>query len=131
MASKLRPGKGAHLHLNGDTLKFLNGALDEISSTLEEVAQALDEAAEHSVPLDEWDAINTAIDEHSADVVFKALRKELEAHEAHDWHFASDNFGKKLYCEMEWKRGTYRVTIVLTDNGGLKLDIREWYVAED
>jgi hypothetical protein len=118
MASKLRPGKGAHLHLSGDTLGFFTLALSEVYDVL---------CKEGTRDL------NEALDEMGAEALFKELKESVmdtEAETPQHWHYVSDNFGKKLYTSMVWKSGEYRLTVVLTDNGDLKLDVREWYNPE-
>lgn len=93
----LRPGKGAHLILN---MKYL----EHISNVMDDVAD---------VYTDEL---------HDADP-----RAIINLLAERGWEFEEDNFGAKVYKEIDYKTGSLRLTVVLTKQNELKFDIREWY----
>lgn len=125
MGTKLLPGKGAHLHLNGDTLRFVVNVMDELQAKLDSAGiDLLDESDEAD---DDFDAFNKMLDEVGADDVFEYLKTHLDSDASdNDWQYESDKFGDKLFVMIPWKDGAYRITVV-NSRGGLKLDIREWY----
>ena len=88
MAKKLLPGKGAHLHLNGDTLGFFTQALAEVYDLLTE---------------DGTRDLNELLDNEGAESVFEelgaALTEDERGMEQRTWRFESDKFGDKLFTE--------------------------------
>jgi hypothetical protein len=54
----------------------------------------------------------------------------LDSLEAQAWQRQKDSFGDKVFREMPYKKGALRVTVVLTKQNELRLDLREWYTPE-
>lgn len=106
MGTKLLPGKGGHFHLNGDTLLFFIDVLGELDDFLG------------------GQLLNEELDAGKAKELFENLKG------AEGWSYEKDKFGAKVYREMAWQEGTYRVTCVLNSKDELKLDIRNWYAPE-
>lgn len=94
----LRPGKGLHAVLNQATLDLLEAALEEISLVYNDELHDAEPAA-------------------MLDVL-----KNVEG-----WDEEKDNFGRKVFKMMPYKKGALRVTVVLTKQDELRLDLREWY----
>lgn len=100
----LQPGKGAHMVLNQSVLDFVEASLDMISSVYSD-------------------------EDHDNNP--KAVLDALLAYEVVEgdvaWQEEKDSFGHKAYRTMPYKKGALRVTVVLTKQDELRLDIREWY----
>lgn len=112
----LAPGKGGFFHLNGDTLGFFTMAMSELYDVLaQEGTRDVNEA------LDNGDAVD----------LFKQAKAELVEDESGTWSFEKDKFGQKVYKVLPWDTGAYRVTLVLTKDDELKLDVRQWYDPND
>jgi len=105
--AKLYPGKGAHLVLNEEILDFVRGTLEDINGVYSD--------EQH--------------DESPALVIDGLLDGEI-MHE-NTWTEENDNFGRKAYASKHYKEGELRITVVFTKRGELKLDIREWYQADN
>jgi hypothetical protein len=101
------PGKGVHLVLNEDVLGW-------VRDTLSEVATAYDDEV------------------HDADpkVVVQQLCAPM-ANGGAGWESEKDSFGVKAIAKRPYKKGELRVTVVLTKQNELKLDIREWYEPQE
>lgn len=56
----------------------------------------------------------------------KDLVNELIA--KYGWEKEVDDFGYKAFKTLDWQGGQYRVTLVLTSRGSLKVDVRSWFV---
>jgi hypothetical protein len=95
----LFPGKGTHLVLNQEVGNF-------ISLCMEQIAEVYSDDLHDNDP--------------------KAVLNYLFAHED-AWTEQEDNFGHKAYKSMPYKKGELRVTVVLTKQNELRIDIREWY----
>jgi hypothetical protein len=93
------PGKGLHIVLNQEGLDFIEACLAEIRLVYTD--------GDH---------------DESPKVVLEAL---LESDMA-EWTEVKDNFGHKVFRGMEYKEGELRVTVVLTKQNELRLDIRTW-----
>jgi hypothetical protein len=94
----LRPGKGLHSILNQNVLDLLKEALGTIE---EYYSDEMHDSAPESVIL--------------------GLSSRAE------WQEEKDNFGHKVFRMLPYKKGALRVTVVLTKQNELRLDIREWY----
>lgn len=104
--TELRPGKGAHFTVTEEVLNFVADTVDDIRNVYVD-----NDGAE-------------LVDSGEAFKVFNLVKS------SDDWTEAKDKFGKKLYREIDWQGGAYRVTLVLNSHGELKLDIRYWYDSE-
>jgi hypothetical protein len=100
--SDLAPGKGAHLVLNDAVLGFLSTALSDLADQYSDEVHDKDPKAVRNALLEE--GVPTLI-----------------------WTGVKDSFGDKVIAEMPYKKGALRVTLVLTRQGELRLDIREWF----
>lgn len=96
----MAPGKGAHMVLN-------QGVLDFIEASLEELSEFYTDGGHDEAP--------------------EVIQEQLLAIEGSEWIEEKDNFGRKVYRTMPYKKGELRVTVVLTKQNELRLDIREWY----
>jgi hypothetical protein len=98
------PGKGIHLVLNEEYRNFVARALEDIDQCYSD-------------------------DMHDEDPqqVIMALTSGDEDLALGKWGYEKDNFGVKAIARTPYKNGELRVTVVLTNKGELKLDIREWY----
>jgi len=101
--AKLLPGKGAFLILNDGVLQFQRTALMDI-------AQVYTDDLHDTKPKTVITLLCAGGD-----------RFELK------WEEVKDDFGHKAYASMPYKTGELRVTVVLTKQDELKLDVREWY----
>ena len=110
--SDLRPGKGFFGDATYDSVNFIQEALYDVITVFQSSYGPDD------VDGDAW------IDEGHAEDLLKALLK-LEG-----WEPETDKFGKKAFKLIDWGEGAYRVTLVLTGQGSLKLDIRQWYIPQ-
>jgi len=97
------PGKGAHLVLNDEILAFVQEALMDIANCYGDEIHDADPVA----------VINGLVDG--------------AGHANNTWIEEKDNFGHKAFTVMPYKKGELRVTIVLTKQNELRLDIREWF----
>lgn len=111
---KWLPGKGFSGDLTEKSLNFFQLAFEDIWNAAGEEGE-----------------LDNLIDEGKAHEFQSYLRGT-----ATGWKEEKDNYGTKLYKELEWGqdgRGTpqkYRVTVVITSKGTLKIDVRNWYYAE-
>jgi hypothetical protein len=102
--SMLLPGKsGAHLVLNQAVLDFVEACLEELSLVYTDDKH-------DSNPAEVLDALEAT--SHPEGVI---------------WEREKDNFGTKVLSRMPYKKGELRITLVLTKQNELRLDIREWY----
>lgn len=101
----LRPGKGLHSILNQSVLDFIESCLDDIS-------QVYNDDLHDEVPGE--------------------IIKRLVAGEglSQPWTLEKDKFGTKAFRSQPYKSGEHRVTVVLTGQQELRLDIREWFEPE-
>lgn len=96
-----KPGKGVRVTVDRDVATFLEDAMAE-----------LNEATYHHIHNDE-----NAID-------------HLYVH--FDWDKESDQYGEKATKSIELDNGNeLRIALVATPKGDLKVDIREWYAADE
>jgi hypothetical protein len=99
----MAPGKGVHAVLNQEVLDFVKACLEDIES-------CYSDEIHDSEPID---VINTL--------------KGWDRDEDEKWSELKDNFGHKVFRIMPYKDQELRVTVVLTKQGELRLDIRQWY----
>jgi len=97
----MKPMKGAHLVLNDDILGFLQDALVEVSHA------------------------------YGDDLADDAPHEVIDALEKNGWTKEQDSFGTKVYTARVYpvnghEQGELRVTVVLTKQDMLMLDIRVW-----
>jgi len=97
------PGKGVHLVMNNKILTWVNACL-------EDVANCYDDTLHDSDPGQVLDNLLGLVQE-----------------EYLPWVEEKDNFGRKAIRKMLYKKGELRVTVILTKQNELRLDIREWY----
>lgn len=116
--TSLKPGKGASLDLTEETLDFLQGAFEDMWNA----AVAKDELEDEN---DDRNALNDLIDKGKSIQYLKDLRGSAQG-----WTPAQDTYGTKLYKSLPWNDGEMRVTVVLTKQGSLKVDVRFWFDAE-
>jgi hypothetical protein len=102
--SELKPGKGFHGTVTSEVLNFLADAINDVREAYVDGGGT------------------ELVDEGEA---FKVLN--LVTGFSSGWTSTKDKFGKKLYREIDWQGGSYRVTVVLNSHGELKIDIRQWY----
>jgi len=100
MSSDLFPGKGTHLIINEEYLDWLGDQLRVVRHHFD------DEMADHT-----------------PEYMIGALREE-------GWEYTKDKFGEKAYAKKPYREGELRVTVVLTKQNELRLDIREWFEPE-
>jgi hypothetical protein len=103
----MAPGKGVHFVLTEKYLGWLRDALHDVDVVYSD--EAHDQQAEI--------VVNTMTDPESDEI------SEFEL----TWERVKDNFGTKSFVSIPYKDGELRVTVVLSKQGELKLDIREWY----
>jgi hypothetical protein len=103
----MAPGKGVHFVLTGKYLNWLRDALHDVDVVYSDAA--------HNVQPEI--VVNTMTDPESDEI------SEFEL----QWERVKDNFGTKAFVSIPYKDGELRVTVVLSKQGELKLDIREWY----
>jgi len=94
------PGKGVHLVLNQAVLDFINSSLDEIELVYTD--------GDH--------------DSNPGMTIDALLESDMAT-----WTEVNDNFGRKVYRSMAYKTGELRLTVILTQQDELRMDIREWY----
>lgn len=98
----VRPLKGAHLTLNEEVLNWIRTVLDDMSEYYS------DELA----------------DNRPGDILADLQQA--------GWKFEDDKFGMKVYKTVPYNAGpnvrnsVLRITVVMTKNKELKLDIRPW-----
>jgi hypothetical protein len=98
----LRPGKGFMGIANEESLEFLHEAINDVHAAY----------------------LNAGGDStHDEDP--RLILKELLTKEG--WSPENDTFGKKAFKSIPVGEGAYRVTLVLTKNGDLRLDVRSWF----
>lgn len=102
----LYPGKGAHIVMNSEYLNFLDLAMDDIAKCY---SDEIHDTTPNSV------------------IVDLTSSPELEL----TWTGEKDNFGTKAYAATPYKKGELRVTVVLTKQNELRLDIREWFPRDE
>lgn len=96
-----KPGKGVRVALDRDIAPFLEDAMSE-----------LNEATYNHVYTD-MNALETLCNNY-------------------DWNDQNDQYGDKAVKVEDLANGNQlRVTLIIDPKGELKLDIREWYVADD
>lgn len=100
------PGKGVHLILNQEVLDFVESCLDDLSIVYSDDLH----------------------DSHPEAVITLLTGGEGLSE---PWTEVKDKFGHKAYRAKPYKSGEARVTVVLTKQNELRLDIREWYVPEN
>jgi hypothetical protein len=105
--SQLIPAKGFFGVLTKDSIDWLHGAVEEV-----------------------WDAYGDDGDELN-DAGRKDEILSRIAGSATGWTRTKDAFGSKVHKEIEWGNGTYRLTVVITKNGELNLDIRRWIINDE
>lgn len=98
----LAPGKGAHIVLNEAHLQFLNVAINDV----------MDQYSDEVHDADPKAVINALLEKGVPTLA---------------WLEEKDKFGHKAYTSIPYKKGALRVTVVLTSQDELRLDIREWY----
>jgi hypothetical protein len=101
----LKPGKGAFIPVNEEMLDWLHATFEEIWSA------AGDEGE-----------LNNLIDEGKGAQFLRHV-----AGSAAGWRGEEDEFGSKIYKQMPWGEGAYRVTVILDKSKKLKIDVRQWY----
>jgi len=102
------PGKGVHIALNEQYRSFLADALNDIGQCYDD-------------------------DVHDADpkaVINALMTDDEDITLGLSWIEEKDNFGHKVYAMTPYKKGKLRVTVVLTKQNELRLDIREWFEPE-
>lgn len=98
----LQPGKGFFGIASEDTLAFLAEALREVTEAYEEGGG------------------DAGHDEEPKNILKALLSTD-------GWTAENDRFGKKAFKSIPVGEGAYRVTLVLTAKGELKIDIRNWF----
>src|SRR5207245_2649969 len=93
----LKPGKGCHAVLNTAVVEFIIRAMDELAEIYTD-------------------------ERHDSDA--KGVVADLARRPG--WHAEKDNFGTKAILATSYPDGEFRITVVLTKRGELKLDIRPW-----
>lgn len=93
----MAPGKGVHLVLNEEILIWLGDVLSKIEN------QYSDELH----------------DENPTEVLDRLTES--------GWTKEKDGFGTKVYAAKPYRDNELRVTVVLTKQNELRLDIREWF----
>ncbi|SRR6266496_2724339 len=101
----LVPGKGFHGDLTFDSIEFLHQTITDVWNAYGEDGDSLQ-------------------NEDNEGEILKAVQATSSG-----WTREKDNFGTKIWKEIEWQKGSYRVTVVLTKRG-LKLDVRNWFDPE-
>jgi hypothetical protein len=111
--TEMMPRKGVQFALNDRALAWVQNALDEINEVYSD--------SEH--------------DSAPREILLKLLELREGNPEAElmlEWSTSSDKYGEKVFTSLPFKNGQYddelRVTLVLTKNGELRLDIRMWGV---
>jgi hypothetical protein len=99
------PGKGVHLVLNEEIHGFLQEALSDI-------ADCYTDEQHDSGPKQVLDSL-------------------LATDDGLGWTKEKDAFGTKVFAARPYKKGELRVTVVLTKQDELRLDIREWFEPEE
>lgn len=105
------PGKGFFGDLTQESITWLKETIEEV-----------------------WDAYGETGDEDYGNDGEEGVLKFLKVlgRSANGWNAEKDSFGTKLYKELpwsDWADGThtkYRLTVVCTSRGELKIDIRQW-----
>lgn len=100
----LRPGKGLHSILT-------QGVLDLLESSLEMISNVYTDERHDAEP---------------GEILAELLATTTDGDEV-AWQEEKDNFGHKVFRMLPYKKGAIRVTVVLTKQNELRLDIREWY----
>jgi hypothetical protein len=111
MATSLFPGKGAHLVLNEAHLQHIMTALDDIANVYSD--QIHDDS-----PVDVIHCLTGHVDAETGEPLGTPTLT---------WTEVEDKFGHKAFAGTPYKTGELRVTAVLTSQGELRLDIREWF----
>ena len=101
----LYPGKGAHLVMNQEYLNFIDLVMSDIAACYSDETHDADPRM-----------IITALTSQDPDLDLNMK-----------WTEEADNFGIKAYASTPYKKGEFRITVVLTKQNELRLDIREWY----